>query len=211
MASAAACVTPRHQAVSITQMPSVTVPLTSRAESDDADLVRRIVTGDIAAAKNLYVRYAERLYCLIFRIVGDEEPAKDCLQDTFIRAFEHLAEWRGGSLEGWLRRIAVSVSLNQLRRVRRRREIRLDEPGAASLPAGATGAASELRGALRRAIDALPRRHRAVFLLREIEGYGHQEIAAMLRISEGASRVLLNRARGRLRRALAPWYEGPRQ
>ena len=176
----------------------------------DAARVRRVRGGDVAAARELYDAHAARVYRLAFRFAGDAAHAEDWVQETFIRAFQRLPEFRGEAAFGtWLRAIAVSVALNGLRSARRRegREVALEaaEQVAAHAPSGLD---PRVAGRLNAALEALPERARAVVVMHEMEGYAHAEIAASLGISEGNSKVILLRARQRLRELLADLSEG---
>ena len=162
------------------------------------------MAGDPAAQRRLYDTHVERIYRLAFRLAGDEELARDFTQDAFIRAFERLGDFRGESAFGtWLHAIAVSVSLNGLRKVKRiqSRETTLDN--AESLGSTTRRADPDLRDRLHRSIDALPEGYRTVFVLHDVEGYTHEEIGQMLGIQSGTSKAQLFRARARLRKALA--------
>jgi RNA polymerase sigma-70 factor (ECF subfamily) len=175
----------------------------------DAARVQRVRAGEVPAARELYDAHAARIYRLAYRFAGDAARAEDWVQETFVRAFQRLHEFRGEAAFGtWLRAIAVSVCLNGLRAAKRRarREVALEaaEGTAADERRLHPGVADRLHAA----IDALPERSRAVFILHELEGYAHAEIAASLGISEGNSKVILLRARGRLREALSDLAEG---
>ena len=175
----------------------------------DAARVQRVRAGDLAAARELYDAHAARVYRLAFRFAGEPARAEDWVQETFIRAFQRLHEFRGEAAFGtWLRAIAVSVALNGLRSARRRegREVPLE--AAEQVPGEARGLDPRVAGRLRQALDALPERARAVVVMHEMEGYAHAEIAASLGISEGNSKVILLRARARLRESLAEFAEG---
>jgi RNA polymerase sigma-70 factor (ECF subfamily) len=175
----------------------------------DAARVARARAGDMAAARELYDAHAPRIHRLMHRFSGDADRAEDWTQDAFIRAFERLDQFRGQSAFGsWLHRIAVNVALNGLRVSRRtqRHEVAMDD----DLPLPAPDARRlepDVAERLHAAIDALPERHRAVFLMYDLEGYPHADIAAALGITEGNSKVVLLRARARLRTALAELKE----
>lgn len=178
------------------------------ADPDDAR-VQRVRAGEVGAARELYDAHAPRVYRLAYRFAGDPARAEDWVQETFVRAFQRIHEFRGEAAFGtWLRTIAVSVCLNGLRASRRRarREVGLEaaEGTAADERRLHPGVADRLHAA----IDDLPERSRAVFVMHELEGYAHAEIAATLGISEGNCKVILLRARTRLREALSDLAEG---
>ena len=148
----------------------------------------------------------ERIYRLMHRMAGDGDLAADFTQETFIRAFQRLDQFRGdSSLATWLHTIAVSVALNGLRKVNRLRTRTDTMDAIAELPApGAPGAlTSDLRSRLHSAIDALSAKLRPVFVMHDVEGYTHEEIAGTLGIPVGTSKARLFDARARLRLALA--------
>lgn len=171
---------------------------------DESTLISRVLAGDPAAERELYDGHVDRVYRLAYRLAGQPQLAEEFTQDTFVRAFERLGEFRGESaLSTWLHAITVSVSLNGLRKVKRlrSRHAELDEiHGAADLDPPVQ---PHLRRRLHEAIDGLSEAHRVVFVMHDMEGYTHEEIAAVLSIAEGTSKARLSRARARLREALA--------
>ena len=171
---------------------------------DDNELVAEVLRGESRAERELYDRHVDRVFRLAFRMAGDETLARDLTQDTFIRAFGRLGEFRGEStLATWLHAIATSVILNGLKKVQR---IRSREQGGDELPEVAvTRRESEpdLKLRLARAIDGLPDGYRMVFVMHDVEGYTHDEIGETLGIKAGTSKAQLFRARARLRGELA--------
>ena len=170
---------------------------------DDRDLIARVLAGDPTAERALYDAHVDRVYRMVYRIVGDMDQATDCVQETFIKAFRRLADFRGESALGtWIGAIAMSVALNALRKVKRfrQREMPLDEAPEIGRPAAAGD--PHLRARLHGAIDALPEGYRAVFLMHDVEGYTHDEIANVLGIAEGTCKSRLSVARSQLREKL---------
>ena len=176
---------------------------------DDRGLIARVLAGDPAAERALYDAHVDRVYRLVYRLAGDLDLAQDCVQETFIRAFQKLADFRGESaLSTWLGSIAISVTLNGLRKVKRfrQREVALDDaPPMGSTPREAD---TDLKTRLRAAIDGLPDGYRTVFVMHDVEGYTHEEIAATLGVQPGTSKAQLFRARAKLRTALADFAPG---
>lgn len=170
----------------------------------DRQLVVRCLAGEPAAERALYDAHVDRVYRLMHRMAGDSDLAADFTQETFIRAFSRLDQFRGdASLATWLHTIAVSVALNGIRKVRRihgRTDTLDDAPGLAVEPAGFT---ADLKARLHTAIDALSAKLRPVFVMHDIEGYTHEEIAGTLGIPVGTSKARLFDARAKLRLALA--------
>lgn len=177
----------------------------------DNELIDRASSGDAAAFRSLYDTHVDRVYRLAYRMCGDEDMARDMTQDTFIRVHQRLGQFRGdAAFSTWLHSIAVSVTLNGLRKRKRiqSREHDLDQvPTLEAAPA--RRAEPDLRDRLRAAIEALPDIYRSVFVMHDLEGYNHMEIATALDVAEGTSKARLSRARSRLREALddfAPEY-----
>lgn len=170
----------------------------------DAQLIADALKGDPRAERALYDAHVDRVYRLAWRMAGDETMARDFTQDTFIRAFERLADFRGDSaFATWLHSIATSVILNGLKKVKRihGREVTGDELPEVTIPT--REAEPDLKLRLRRAIDGLPDGYRTVFVMHDVEGYTHEEIAKALGIQPGTSKAQLFRARARLRTELA--------
>lgn len=160
--------------------------------------------GSMAALGELYHRYSDLVYGLAYRITGSREEAEDVLQDVFVGLPRALRNYRERDrFEGWLKRVVVRTALMRIRAVRRKREEPLDEvvhPGEeAGAPAGA-GLHPVDRIAVQRALERLPDPYRIVFVLKEVEGYSHLEIAELLGISAGNSATRLSRAWTILRR-----------
>lgn len=165
-------------------------------------VVRRAQSGDPDAFAGLYRAHAGRVYALCLRLEGDAARATELTQDVFVRAWEGLASYRGESaFATWLHRLAVNVVMNDRRAAWRRskRVFFTDDPAALERPAeDTTGRGMDLEGA----VAALPPGARAVFVLHDIEGYTHGEIAGLSGIAEGTSKAQLFRARRLLREAL---------
>ena len=171
---------------------------------EERELIGRVLAGDPSAERALYDAHVDRVFRLTYRMAGDMDRAQDYTQETFIKAFSRLRDFRGeAALSTWLGSIAISVTLNGLRKVRRQneREVTLDD----AAPAGRMSREAEpdLKERLHRAIDGLPEGYRAVFVMHDVEGYTHEEIATSLGVHPGTSKAQLFRARARLREALA--------
>lgn len=171
-------------------------------------LIDRALEGDPEAERAIYDRHVERIFRLAYRLSGDEGLAQEFTQDTFVRAFERLKQFRRESaLATWLYAVARSVIYNGLRKVRRRqsRQVGLDELP----PMGENPVEPEpdLKRRLKEAIDGLPIGYRTVFVMHEIEGFTHEEIAETLGVQTGTSKAQLSRARARLRDELADFAE----
>ena len=182
-------------------------PLTSNPAPEpvnDRELIGRVLAGDAGAERALYDAHVDRVFRLVYRMAGDLDRAQDWVQETFIRAFDRLEQFRGeSSLSTWICSIAVSITLNGLRKVKRfhEREVALEDAGAiGTMPREAD---PDLKVRLRSAIENLPEGYRTVFVMHDVEGFTHEEIGHALGVQPGTSKAQLFRARARLREALA--------
>lgn len=184
---------------------------------DETALLDGLRRRERLACTCLLKQYAPTLYRLAFRLVGEADEAEDVLQESFIRACEHIADFEGRSgLGTWLHRIVLNTALMRLRR-KAPDQIRLDE----GRPDGSVGLAdrladalpgpsdealtAELQAQVERALLALPDTLRAAFVLRDIEGLSTREAAEALGIGESALKVRLHRAHQALRAPLAAY------
>lgn len=171
----------------------------------EQELVDRARKGDEEAFRALYDRNVDRVYRLAYRFAGEDALARDFTQEAFLRAWTRLGQFRGdAAFSTWLHSIAVSVSLNGLRKIdrHRTRERSLEDAGPFSTPGRAGRAEPDLKEHIREAVDGLSEIYRTVFLMHDLEGYSHREIAATLDVAEGTSKARLSRARAKLRSAL---------
>ena len=187
-----------------------TASLRDHEELPDEVVVDRVRGGERALFELLVRRYNQRLFRVARGIVRDEGEAEDVLQEAWVRAFEHLDQFRGESrFSTWVTRIAVHEALAQLRR--RRRLVRLGADTSDLGPAPMTSTAPtpeeaaqaiEARRLLETAIEQLPGPLRVTYVLREINDLDTAETAAALGIAEGTVKVRLHRARRELRSTL---------
>jgi RNA polymerase sigma-70 factor (ECF subfamily) len=182
------------------------VPLTS-----DQDLIQRVQRGDSEAFTALFYAHRPRIYSVCLRMTNNVAEAEDLTQDAFLQVFRKLTTFRGDSaLSTWLYRVAVNTVLMHFRK-RALRQISLDEPcrqkdgRSVRRDYGIRDerlAGSVDRIALARAIRELPAGYRTIFLLHEVEGYEHQEIARLLECSVGNSKSQLHKAKERIKQFL---------
>ena len=173
----------------------------SQAELDRDDVVLANA-GDHAAFERLYRRHVARVTSLARWLLGPGE-AEDAVQDVFIRVWQKLDTFAGQSAFGtWLHRVAVNLMLRKRQALgTARKRYALDDEPIHAAPARAER--PDLRVAIERAVDRLPAGAREVFVLHDMEGFKHQEIAQMLDVDPGTSRSQLHRARLLLREQLA--------
>lgn len=173
---------------------------------EERRLIERVLAGEPAAERALYDAHVDRVYRLCHRLAGgDGELAQDFTQETFVRAFDRLEGFRReAALSTWLHSIAVSVSLNGMRKMKRLRERETGmEAATGVVPDAPRSAEPDLKTRLRAAIAGLPEHYRVVFVMYDVEGYTHEEIGAVLDMPTGTSKARLSRARARLREELS--------
>jgi RNA polymerase sigma-70 factor (ECF subfamily) len=174
----------------------------------EKELISRAQSGDRAAFAALVREHGNEVYTLARRLVGDPHLAADVAQETLIRAWKALPNFRGdAALSTWLHRITVNTAWTHKKRARRHSALSLDEFTDVASPMGAdhpemAGEILELRGRLRQALDALPEAQRQVVVLKDVYDWSHAEIADSMGISVSAAKVRLHRARARLARYL---------
>ncbi len=172
----------------------------------DAELLARLQTNDTIAEREFYERHVDRVYRLVYRMSGRTDLAQDWTQDTFVRAFERIGQFRGDSaLSSWLHAIAVSITLNGLRTLKRRDARHAPLEDADLVGRWPVESEPDLRSCMRSAIAALPEGTRRVFVMHDVEGCTHEEIGQALGVAVGTSKSQLSRAREKLRTALAPF------
>src|SRR5881296_2126723 len=172
--------------------------------SDPTDLIGRAQRGDREAFEALYRAHVGRVYALCLRLTADAAQAEERTQDAFVRAWQRLSTFRGESaFASWLYRLTVNEVLLGRRAERRRtdRVVSHGDPAALERPVErSSGAGTSLD--LERAVAGLPAGAREVFVLHDVEGYRHEEIATFMGIAVGTSKAQLFRARRLLREAL---------
>lgn len=184
------------------------MPVTSHLT--DIRLAERCREGDLAAFEELYRAHGHRIYAVAYRMLGHAADAEDLTQEVFLTAHRKLSSYRGdASLGTWLYRLAVNLCLDRVRSRARREDQRTDHLEDERTPGDGNGRRLDVveRIDLERAIRALPEACRAAFLLHDIEGFEHREVATLLGIAEGTSKSQVHKARRRLRRALAPSHQ----
>lgn len=166
-------------------------------------LVKRAAAGDTAAFERLYRRHAGRLYAVCLRLAGDQSVAEECVQEAFITAWRKLDSFRGDSAFGsWLYRIATNTVMMHFRSQKRRdNHLQAVEDDAwERLPGKRETQAANMD--IETALQDLPEGARTVFVLHDVEGRRHDEIAEMTGIAVGTSKAQLHRARRLLRERL---------
>lgn len=186
----------------------------SDQETADGEAIERILSGDREAFRDLVERYQDRLFNVLVRILGSHHDAEDLLQEVFMKAYRALGNYQGESqLYTWLYRIAVNAALSHRRKGRTRGPVlSLDQPLSSDGPIpdpadpGRTVTeeveAAEVVEEVRRGIEALEDDHRAILVLKDIEGLAYEEIAEVMQCPRGTVKSRIHRARMALRAQL---------
>jgi RNA polymerase sigma-70 factor (ECF subfamily) len=174
----------------------------TQLESAPADDVALAASGDRRAFERLYRENVNRVFAVCVRMSGDRVRAEELTQDVFVRVWEKLPLFRGESaFSTWVHRLAVNVVLNA-RKAEGRDRARREPDGEDALAERGSSPHHGDRFVLEAALETLPPGARRVFVLHDIEGYKHEEIAEMLGVTSGGSKAQLHRARMLLREAL---------
>jgi RNA polymerase sigma-70 factor, ECF subfamily len=177
------------------------------AASEDAELAAACQAGDLRAYERLYAMQGARMKNLARNVLGSTVDAEDAVQETFLKVQRSIASFRGqSSFVTWTYRILINTCYDARRSRLRKKEVAAsdDTEETPRLEPRASGAHPTLRMALERALAKLTRHQRDVFLLYEVEGFRHAEIAGMLEITETASKNTLFQAKRNLREMLEP-------
>jgi RNA polymerase sigma-70 factor (ECF subfamily) len=181
-------------------------PAAVDATSEDAALAAACRSGDLRAYERLYAIHGARMKNLARNVLGSPVDAEDAVQETFLKVQRSIASFRGqSSFVTWTYRILINTCYDARRSRLRKKEIANDDTGESPRPEPrAPGAHPSLRMALERALAKLTQHQRDVFLLYEVEGFRHAEIAGMLEMTETASKNTLFQAKKNLRMMLEP-------
>jgi RNA polymerase sigma factor (sigma-70 family) len=194
--------------------------LESPEPEHESELVRRARKGDMAAYDDLVKRYQERIYATIYHMTSNHEDANDLAQDSFIKAFQALKSFKGGStFYTWLYRIAVNKTINFLKQRKNRTHMSLNDldfntennPDLVALisektPRRAAGL-KELQEKLNEALLKLSEPHRLVVVLHDVQGQSHEEIAEIMDCNIGTVRSRLFYARQQMQAELADYLK----
>ncbi len=164
----------------------------------ETELIEACIANDRLAQRTLYDKYSRAMYTTAYRITNDFELAEDVLQEAFVKVFRHIRSFRRESTLGaWIKTIVVRTALSHIKKRPDTEE--LTQNHTKDMIAWGDYLEAEY---LERAIQALPEGYRAVFVLIEVEGYSHKEVAEMLGISAGTSKSQLFHAKKRLRETI---------
>lgn len=199
-------------------------PTDTSVEQDD-DLVERLQAGDARAFRALFDKYHRRAFAVAVGVLKNEDDALDAVQEAFVKVHKNIHKFQGSSsFYTWLYRIVMNVSIDHVRRASRRRTVDFDEtigrdsndaaPAVAITPnlidadPGRSALRRELSEAIAAGLQELPDHHRAVIVLREVEGMSYEEMAEVLEVPKGTIMSRLFHARKKLQASLAPYLTG---
>jgi RNA polymerase sigma-70 factor (ECF subfamily) len=188
-------------AVEVVTAPAHVAPDVS---APDIDLCRQAASGNLAAFELIYQRYHRRTYSLTLRMTNSQTEAEDLTQEVFIQLFRKIGSFRGDSaFSTWLHRLTVNQVLMHFRRRSVKNEKTSDDGEMPEQTVHGTSNPNKMpvidRIALKKAIGELPNGYRNVFVLHDVEGFEHEEVARLLGISIGTSKSQLHKARLKLR------------
>jgi RNA polymerase sigma-70 factor (ECF subfamily) len=174
------------------------------------DLIDKCRENDRKAQLEIYKLYYKPMYNTCLRILNDTSEAEDVMQESFLDAFRKLDDYKGdGSFGGWLKRIVINNSIDA---IRKRKEViplddniyrHLDETAAGNSGSGTTEETEYRVEEIKKAVPLLPEEHRVILSLFLFEGYDHDEIAFILKITNNASRTRFSRAKSKLLKILS--------
>jgi len=201
-------------------------------EKTDALLLEDYLEGDIAALGTLFEKYKRMVYRVAIKITKNHEDANDIVQETFLKVYKSIKKFKmDSSFETWLYRVVVNLSLNTVKKRKRRRELLFDDVSDIEITdkdvASTTNELNdfpssviskkdepyeyvkrkELSEVVTQAVDSLPSKQKVVVILHEFEGLTHPEIASILECSVGTVRSRLHYARKKLRELLEPYVQ----
>jgi RNA polymerase sigma-70 factor (ECF subfamily) len=197
----------------------------SSSVKGDHDLVQRVQAGDTAAFRALFDKYHRRAFAVAMGVVKNEDDALDAVQDAFVKVHKNIHKFQGSSsFYTWLYRIVMNVSIDHVRRTSRRKNLDFDEralheesevagdgalvPSVTNANPGKAALRRELGSAIQAALQELPEHHRAVIILREIEGMSYEEMAETLDVPKGTVMSRLFHARKKMQASLGPYLSG---
>ena len=192
---------------------------------EDQELVARVQEGDNLAFRILYDRYHRRAHAIAFGVVKNKEDAMDIVQDGFVKVHRHIGKFQGSSsFYTWLYRIIMNLSIDHVRRRKNAKGVEYDDrvgreadqvagdgallPRILDTNPGKTVIRRELLEKIQGALDELPDYHRAVIMLREIEGLSYEEMSKVLGVPKGTIMSRLFHARKKMQASLSDYIQG---
>ncbi len=168
----------------------------------EAEIIQGCLNNQASAQEKLYSLYARRMMAVCARYTRSRFEAEDVFHDAFVKVFANMHTWKGGSFEGWIRRIFVNTAINYYRQNRKYFD-HVDSAYAETTLSSSDNVLADLSNQdLLRMINGMPDGYRLIFNLHVVEGYNHNEIAEMLHIAEGSSKSQLSKAKAYMKKLL---------
>jgi RNA polymerase sigma factor (sigma-70 family) len=178
-------------------------PLMHKEDYTEEELVMQAKGGSHPAFEALYRMHLRRVYGICMRILADRSRAEEATQKIFIQAWIKLRSFRGeGRFASWLYRLSVNMIFDELRLIQTKRKAESEGEAMETVMASGPESIRNLRLDINSAIDSLPRQARIIFMMHDVAGFTHEEIAEAMRLAAGTRKTQLSRARGILREAL---------
>ncbi|MCB9594946.1 MAG: sigma-70 family RNA polymerase sigma factor [Sandaracinaceae bacterium] len=213
------------EAVSGVNEASQAASKTSTDQIDDRELVERVQEGDSSAFRILFDRYHRRAHAVAFGVVKNQQDAMDVVQDAFVKVHRHIGQFQGSSsFYTWLYRIIMNLAIDHVRRRKNSKGVEYDDrvgreadeiagdgtllPRILDANPSKTVIRRELLEKIQTALDDLPEYHRAVIVLREIEGLSYEEMSEVLEVPKGTIMSRLFHARKKMQSALSEYMQG---
>lgn len=181
-----------------------------QANITEEELIRLCKQGDVDSFQLLYNQFKDRIFSTAMRMLGNPQDAEDATQDIFIQVFRHINTFRGdASLSTWIYKIALNTCYNKLKKTRYNDNDpeSLSDSDNQNFTIDYNEKPSTIQWFIEQEVTRLPARYRSVFILHEIEGFTHEEIAQIMNIAAGTSKSHLSMAKLILRKKLIPYLE----
>ena len=168
----------------------------------EAEIIQGCLDNNASAQSKLYDLYSRKMMAVCLRYTRSRHEAEDIFHEAFVKVFKNISTWKGGSFEGWMRRIFVNTAINHYHQNKKYFD-HVDSTHAESLLSTADSAIEEMSNQdLLEMVNGLPEGYKLIFNLYVVEGYNHNEIANMLQIAQGSSKSQLSKAKAHLRKLI---------
>jgi RNA polymerase sigma factor (sigma-70 family) len=170
----------------------------------EGEIIQGCLKHKASAQEKLYALYSRRMMAICLRYTRSRAEAEDTFHEAFVKVFKSIHTWKGGSFEGWMRRIFVNTAINSFHQNKKYFD-HVDASYAENIRCASDNGLEELSNKeLLQVINQMPDGYRMIFNLHVVEGYNHNEIAEMLNIAEGSSKSQLSKAKNYLRKLISP-------
>lgn len=168
----------------------------------EAEIIQGCLDHKASAQSKLYDLYSRKMMAVCLRYTKSRHEAEDIFHEAFVKVFKNINTWKGGSFEGWMRRIFVNTAINHYHQNRKYFD-HVDSSYAESMLSSSETVLDEMSNQdLMEMVNQLPEGYKLIFNMHVVEGYNHNEIADMLHIAQGSSKSQLSKAKARLRKLI---------